>query len=166
VTKDLRRTSVSGGGSRPAPIAEEPAARPEPARQAAPAPPAHTIAREARESTSPAMPETVRGVDYGREIELPDGAARMARPAEAPVAAPAMPRMQTETFTAPMPPASASRPAVAQAPAPVAAPAPAHTAVAAVTPAPSSDGTLVVPVRIPKGATQEIVLRIVLQVEE
>ena len=162
VTKDLRRTSISGG-SRPAPVSEEPAARPEPARPAAPSVPAHTISREARETTAPPMPETVRGVDYGREIELPDAAARMARPADGPVAAPPMPRMQTESFATPVEPRPVTRAAVATAPAAAAsAPAP----MAAVTPTAAADGALVVPVRLPKGASQEIVLRIILQVEE
>jgi len=50
------------------------------------------------------------------------------------------------------------------------APRPAAVAPSAPAPAvhasPAQDGTLVVPVRIPRGATREIVLRIVLQVEE
>jgi hypothetical protein len=32
--------------------------------------------------------------------------------------------------------------------------------------APASDGVLVVPVKLPRGASQEIVLRIVLKIEE
>jgi hypothetical protein len=44
-------------------------------------------------------------------------------------------------------------------PAPVATHAPIHAT-------PAADGALVVPVKLPKGATREIVLRIVLQVEE
>jgi signal recognition particle receptor subunit beta len=148
VTKDLRRSSVTSGGSRPAP-AEEPVSRPEPARAAAPQPPAQTIAREARESAVPASPETVRGVDYGREIELPDAAARMNRGA-GPVAAPPMPRLETQS-TAPQFP-----------PRPTAPPMPAASAPASV----GQDGVMVVPVKLPKGATREIVLRIVLQVEE
>jgi len=176
VTKDLRRSSISGG-SRPAPVTEEPAARPEPARPAPPPPPAQAIAREVRETSAPPMPETVRGVDYGREIELPDAAARMARPADGQVvAAPPMPRLQTESSNVQTEPRPMPRPAPAPAAHPQPAAPAAHPQVAAhaahahaaapATPVAASDGTLVVPVRLPKGASQEIVLRIVLKIEE
>ena len=173
VTRDLRRTSMTTGApapknpvpapAPPAPIAEEAPSRSEPSRTAAPPPPAHNITREVRETPAPAMPETVRGVDYGREIELPDGAARMTAPAEAPRATQPLPRLQTETIN---PPAQFEKTATV----PVKAPAPSHAAPVAthapVRATPAADGTLVVPVKLPKGATHEIVLRIVLQVEE
>ncbi len=168
VTRDLRRTSMtttpSSQKSAAAPV-EEPIA---PARAAAPMPPAHTIPREVRETPAPAMTETVRGVDYGREIELPDGAARMSAPAEAPKAAAPMPRLQTETINPP-PQFEKTATVPVRTPMPTATPIPpkaapvAHAPVAAT---PDADGTLVVPVKLPKGATHEIVLRIVLKVEE
>ena len=142
-------------------------------------------ARETRESQPASGHETVRGVDYGREIELPESAARMSAAAAPPV----LPRLQTESFATPVTseskpaPAGAHATIVAPAP-PVASPpavhvaqAPAHVAQAPAhaAPAPNApiaaaarnrDGVLEVPVRLPKGSTREIVLRIVLQIEE
>jgi len=162
VTRDLRRTSITSGGQAPKPVAaEEPA--PTPARAAAPPAPAQTIHREVRETSAPAMTETVRGVDYGREIEIPDGAARMAAPAEAPKAPTPLPRLQTETINPP-PQFEKTATVPVRAPMPIAAPTPPRAAPVAATP--DADGTLVVPVKLPKGATHEIVLRIVLKVEE
>ena len=77
-----------------------------------------------------------------------------------------MPRLQTETIN---PPAQFEKTATVPGKAPAAAPAATHataTTHAPVTARPAADGALVVPVKLPKGATQEIVLRIVLQVEE
>jgi hypothetical protein len=175
VTRDLRRTSVTGSAARPVADAP-PASRPEPSRPAAPMPTAQAMAREARETPAPEMKETVAGMNYGREIELPSEAARAAaQTAPAPAPAAPAPRATVRMAREPEPavasaPAPARPPAHAPAHAPSHAPAaePAHVSAPAVAakPAESPDGTLVVPVRLPKGATREIVLRIVLHVEE
>jgi signal recognition particle receptor subunit beta len=198
VTRDLRRTSVSGAPQVPAIPAEKPAPappQPERARLAPPMAPAQTMAREARETQPVEMRDTVGGLDYGREIELPGNTPKAAphapaapAPAPAPAAAPApahapAPRAAVRLAPADAEPAMASAPArtrqaqPAPAPAPTPAPSsfsapmgnPAPAAAAAHAAAPEAGrekGTLVIPVKIPKSGVQEVVVRILLQMEE
>lgn len=125
-----------GGARTTVSVAEEPAA---PLAVAPPTtPPARAIQREARETTRAPEPEA-QPLDYGREIELPT-----AKPA-----APAPRRIVTEKSTN------------------AAAPASSATAIAApVVPAAASNGELVIPVKLSRKAAQEIVLRIVVQLED
>ena len=167
VTRDLRRSPIGGAAPRPV---EETAAKveppkPEPASARSPAalpsPPGRAIQREAKETRELPVETGVAGVDYGREIELPE---------TIPPTAPTAPAAPTATAAAKRsaPPAERgeARPA---APAP-----PARSTAAAATPAPAAtpaaparavDGAATVheiPVRLPKSGAREIVLRIVI----
>ncbi len=188
VTKDLRRApSGSSRASAPPEAAEAPSSREMPRPTAAPVAPAHAIHHEAQTTPAPVVGGDETRIDYGREIELPGSitaahattAATAPRPAAAaPVAAstPAPPSGIAAAASATQPAAPAPAPhaqpearsATATAPAPAPAPAPTPApATASAAPAPSSNGhhtQLVVPVRIPKGGTYEIVIR--LQVDE
>ena len=160
VTRDLRRTATGTPASRTAPSAE-PAGQPAASAAAAPG-------------------HAARGVDYGREIDLPGTAA--AAPARA--AAPAAPRpAPAPAAPAPVAPAPVARvapqtfaPQVAQrteAPAPAARPghSPAPAARPGIGTSPAAPGLapaagseeLIVPIQIGAAGTHEIVLRIVLK---
>jgi hypothetical protein len=171
VTKDLRRTPMSGASTAPAnPVKDLPkveqgraeATRPSVLNTA----PGRAIAREAQQTAS-ASPLTQPGdLDYGREISLPDEIPpRTARPAPAPAAA------------APPAPAVAARKPMPTPLAPSEAPAPRReVAPRAASPQrqddsngrseESSSGVMVVPVKIPRGGSREIVLRIVISSED
>jgi signal recognition particle receptor subunit beta len=166
VTKDLRRTPSATTTSRPAAVVEEPPPPPMSKTPPAPAtplaPPARSIQREAL-ATPELAADPGGGLDYGREIELPDSippatrgrGASTHQPAPAPVAA-ARPTGRRATDVAPEAPAR-----VPSAPA-------RHVASAAVSrDEPETHGAaVVVPVQIPKGAGREIVLRIVITTED
>jgi signal recognition particle receptor subunit beta len=179
VTKDLRR-APGGTPSRPAPeptpasgeLSRPAAAAPAPA----PAPPARVIQSEVQASPAPIAGGDESRIDYGREIELPGvipAARASAVPAPAPVLRPAPPPLE-----APVPVAASTPAPPAAAPASVASrfvPSPSASFAAPETGAPapvvnvaaSSNGQavpLVVPVKLQKGGTYEIVIR--LQVED
>jgi mutual gliding-motility protein MglA len=137
VTKDLRRTPFASAASRSIPVAPLKA---ETSRTPAASPlaPQWSIAREAQETVARES-EGVAGLEYGREIKLPGEAA---------------PRPKT------MP--AAGSPVV---PEPAAAPAVEQAMVATEDALQAGPSELIVPVTIPRGAAQEIVLRIVLKVE-
>jgi signal recognition particle receptor subunit beta len=186
VTKDLRR----GGGPKvgnapgtgPAAAAAEP---PAPARHPSSAPPATSPARAIQQESRHADPEgQAKGgvLDYGREIELPDTIPPQAEPPRAPSrSAPPEPAVvgnpeprgraaervehtRPEPVARPEPkPAAPSR--AARSAEPLEPPAPRASAPAASARAAAAE-TVTVPVRIPKGGTREIVLRIVIQNEE
>jgi hypothetical protein len=159
VTKDLRRTPFANAAARAVP-AGEPPAKAEPTRTHAPSPlsPQWSIAHEAqetvaRESDGPA------GLDYGREISLPaEGAPRLKAVA---AAAGVPPVARRAAAPAPAPPAAAP----AEVRQPVSGATAVQTAVVPVSAQQVASGELVVPVTITRGATQEIVLRIVLKLE-
>jgi signal recognition particle receptor subunit beta len=146
VTRDLRRTSVSGkaggedGGAPKAP--------------AAPAAPAHIMAREAREAQLAEM-NAGNAVDYGREIDLTTERPRPAAPAPAPAARAAAPAARPMPAPEPAPMPRPAAPRATPAPAPLPAPAPRD-----------EPASLVVPITIPRNGMREIVLRIVLKVED
>jgi mutual gliding-motility protein MglA len=141
VTKDLRRTP---GTRTSAPEPVEAAAPRESVRATAPPPaPVQAIQQEALATPAPIEGGNQSRIDYGREIELPDtqaAVARAAEPAPAPAPAPAAASMMMQV-PAGMRAAAASAAAPA-APAPVraAAPAPVATPASAVAapPAPSA----------------------------
>ncbi len=157
VTKDLRRTPFASAASRPVPGGAEPTAKADPSRTQAASPlaPQWSIAQEAQETIARENDAVVAGLEYGREITLPgESAPRLKTVA----AAEAQPAPRQATAPAPVV-ASAAAPAVA----PV-APLAVVATVATETPK-AGPAELVVPVTIPRGAAQEIVLRIVLKVE-
>ena len=150
VTRDLRRSPATSTASRTPAAEPGPAPRPESARStAAPPPPVRAIEREAIETAHEAA--SLSGVvDYGREIELPTEPALPAR---------ARPVSRVAPAVASPPPA----PAVAARPNGVSTALP---QVHEVDVTPKGDGTLVVPVAIPRTGAREIVLRIVLTFED
>jgi signal recognition particle receptor subunit beta len=182
VTKDLRRgPSSTTGSAREAAkhddstrAASTPAAVVAPPAPAAPtpAPVASTPARLPSEpQVAASNAPTDGGVDYGRQIELPDETlVASARPAAAPAPAPAparaapMPTVSQETVAAVAP--AGLRAAAERAGANLAAPSiqtasPAGSGEAAD---PSSSASVVVPITFPiNGQTGEIVIRIVLK---
>ena len=155
VTKDLRRTPFASAAARPIPGGVGAPAKTEPSRTPAASPlaPQWSIAREAQETVARES-DGVAGLDYGREIMLPGEAAPRLK-AAATSGIPAAPRR------APLPapvadttdPSSAASPAAAQA------------MVATADARQAEPGELIVPVTVTRGATQEIVLRIVLKVD-
>jgi len=177
VTRDLRRSPM-GGPAKSAPVEEAP---PKPAAPAAPVArqpaalptaPGRAIQREAQETPELSSPVTSGGVDYGREIELPDqipppppkaapvtiGAIRPAMPA---AAAPRESAVRAAT-SAPRKPGAepASRAGAAE-----------HVVrmTPQTAPAPAADGAPVVhvlPITISGGRTREIVLKIVITNED
>lgn len=153
VTKDLRRTPFATAASRPAPAAEAPPPRPEAGRAQAPPPvsPAWSIAREAQET--PAAPaEAPATLDYGREINLPGESPQRVKAVAAAAGVPPLPQRPAAAPSGDGPAAPEPKPAAA----------PAATATVEAV---AAAGELVVPVTIKAGATQEIVLRIVLKLE-
>jgi signal recognition particle receptor subunit beta len=166
VTKDLRRGPAAAGARPAAPVEEAPA--PKPAARSAPAalptPPGRAIQREAQ-ATPDLEPDLISGrVEYGREIELPDMIPPAMKGKVAPVAA----------TTKAAPPARESAVRVATSGARKAAAEPAQRAAEAaarVAPepaargaAPAADGSqvVVVPINVAKGASREIILKIVI----
>lgn len=155
VTKDLRRTPFASSASRPASGGGEAQAKSEPARiqAASPLAPQWSIAREAQETVARES-GSAAGVEYGREITLPEETAPRLK-AVAAAGSPAAPGRAT-------PPAPvAAMPATA--PAAISA-APQATVVTADA-RQAESGELTVPVTVTRGAAQEIVLRIRLKVE-
>ena len=75
------------------------------------------------------------------------------------------PAKKAPSRTAP-PTRAASKPPATKPPATMAPVSTAHHTAPTVHATSAADGVLVVPVRLPKGASQEIVLRIVLKIEE
>jgi signal recognition particle receptor subunit beta len=159
VTKDLRRTPFASAAARPVPVGVGGQAKTEPARTQAASPlaPQWSIAQEAQETVARES-ESVASLDYGREIQLPgDGAPRLdvvtsaaSRPA---ASARAMPPAPVADTTAPAPAACAAEQAMVVT---------ADAQKAGLLPESSE---LVVPVTVTRGATREIVLRIVLKVD-
>jgi signal recognition particle receptor subunit beta len=167
VTKDLRRAP----GSAPAKPASEPAAVPAPAAPVAeaprtpapaPVPPVHAIQHEAHTTPAPLNGGDETRIDYGREIELPGviPAVRASNaPASSPAPAPAVASTPALPATAPAP--VAARVALAAEPetsVPLAV-ASRRAAAGAGQPTP-----VVVPVKLQKGGTYEIIIR--LEVED
>jgi signal recognition particle receptor subunit beta len=155
VTKDLRRTPFASAASRPVPGGVEAQAKTEPTRSqtASPLAPQWSIAREEQETVARES-DGVAGLEYGREITLPGEIA----PLQKVVAAADIPVAHRRTG-APAPAADTTAPALAATP--VAAQAMVVTAEAPQV----ESGELIVPVTVTRGATQVIVLRIVLKVE-
>jgi hypothetical protein len=169
VTKELRRGSGPVAVARPG-AAEPAASRSEAvAASAPPGAPARTIAREAQETrAAEPVPQPVGPIDYGREIELPSEIPppAPAEPVAVAASVPASPAPEARTPARPAPePAraasTAARAAVAEPARATRAPEP---AVAARATAAADAATVVVPVKLPaKGATGEIVIRIVFE---
>jgi signal recognition particle receptor subunit beta len=173
VTRDLRRSPVAGAPARPAEDARaakpEPPAREAPAARTAPAtlptPPGRAIQREALESPEIEAPDEA-GVEYGRQIELPDTipppqpppkpmtvpAGAAATTARAGVAPPATPAPARKTATAPARRASAAKDSP-----------PASAKAAARDGEPEIH---VLPIQLPKSGSREILLRIVISDSE
>ncbi len=164
VTKDLRRTPTGSSASKTATF-DEPAtpkggeSKVAPARSA-PAgittPPGRAIQREAQATPDLVSNDALGGIDYGRELELPD-------------MIPPTPRSRSTSM--PQPLSAAGGPAPAKR-APSAEPeqelpVPRRAALRPAAPV-SSDGqnVHVVPIQIPRGASREIVLRIVITAED
>ena len=167
VTRDLRRSpAATTSPARPAAAIEEaPVAKPEAAPKPAPAiarhtpaplptPPARAIQREAKET--PVVAERqASSVDYGRELNLPDTIPPP--PAPRPVAVPAA------VAAADAKPIAAAMPARKAAAEPVARSAPQPASAPQVDGAPSVH---VIPIKLSKGMSREIVLRIVITTED
>jgi mutual gliding-motility protein MglA len=167
VTRDLRRSPAVTTAPRPI---EEPVAakaeakveapRAEPARMAPsqlPTSPARAIQREAQAIPEFETNNVSQGVDYGRELELPD----TIPPTPAPAPVRAAPAESAGTVSARV----AAAPAVEPLPKRKveAAPRPAAPAPAAPDASPSVH---VVPIQLPRGGSREIVLRIVISNED
>jgi signal recognition particle receptor subunit beta len=202
VTRDLRRSPANAAAATPSPVKETPKPEPQPQRPSVlPTAPGRAIAREAQESVAFEAPAPT-GVDYGREISLPDQipprapelVAKAPAPAPQPVAATvsraAAPPAPLAPGEAPAPrrePAARVAPAPARPePAPLRAePAPSRAEAApsraeaapnraeaapsraeAANGRPDAQGAIVVPVKLPKGMTREIVVRIVISNED
>ena len=163
VTKDLRRSPTTSTPARPAPVEEPPPpvskTPPPPPAPAQPlAPPARAIQREAL-ATPELTSESAGGLDYGREIELPDSIPPATRGRGAP------------SHAAPAPAAAKAAPGRRAADVAPEAPARLTGATTRGGAAPARveaepNGAVVVPVQIPKGASREIVLRIVITTED
>jgi signal recognition particle receptor subunit beta len=129
VTKDLRRGSSASTPMREAAKLEDPPARPA-AASAPPMAPARAIEREAQVTGAQNGPEAGGGIEYGRQIELPD---------EIPPAAPARPATPgSRPAAAPAPAAPAPARPAATTPTPVAVPMPASIATPMPEPAMAS----------------------------
>ena len=162
VTKDLRRSPTSSTSSRAAAVEEPP---PPPVSKAPPAPaqplapPARAIQREAL--ATPELASEPAGMDYGREIELPDSIPPATRgrtaPTHQPVAAPAATAKSPRRSAADLAP---------EAPARLPSATPRPSVVPARAEIESNGAAVVVPIQIPKGAGREIVLRIVITTED
>ncbi len=189
VTKDLRRSPASSGGSKAAPEPAEPSPSREMVRSSAPpVAPVQNIQHEVHATPAPIAGGDESRIDYGREIELPGTAPVTSRPAETqpsitPVREPVTaavganePVLARAQAPAPQPAAAAPAPApVAAAPAPArvaAAPAPepvrveATASVKAVPNAAGGPTPLVVPVKLGKGGTYEIVIRLQIDADD
>jgi signal recognition particle receptor subunit beta len=189
VTRDLRRSPANAAAATPSPVKEAPKPEPQPQRPSVlPTAPGRAIAREAQESVAFEAP-TPSGVDYGREISLPDQIPpRAPEPvAKAPAPAPAPQPVAATVSRAAAPPAPLApgeapaprrEPAARVAPAPRPEPAPlraeptpsrpetAPSRVEAANGRTDAQGAIVVPVKLPKGMTREIVVRIVISNED
>ena len=185
VTKDLRR--APGRSTTPAePVAETPAPREQVRASAPPVAPVQAIQHEAHSTPAPLVGSDESRIDYGREIELPGSIpslAPSAPPMFAPQASAVAPAPQPVSLASPPPPSPAfASVAAAPAPTPVSAaqPVPAAAPVAAA-PAPvqkieatavataSANGELaqvVVPIKVLKGGTYEIVIKLQLEVQD
>ncbi len=162
VTKDLRRTPFAAAAARPNPVAEAAPTRVEPLRGPAPMAPAAAITREVHE-TPPAPAEMSASLDYGREIQLPGESPQRVKAVAAATGLPAAPARPASPTTPirPVQPASATTvPSSHATPAVTAAPTVAATVQAAAAPR-----EMVVPVKVKAGGAQEIVVRIVLELE-
>jgi hypothetical protein len=122
---------------------------------ASPLAPQWSIAREAQETVARES-DGVAGLEYGREIMLPGEMAPRQKAVAAAADSPAAPRRATA-------PASAMD-STALAPALTATAA--QAMVVTVDARQVESGELIVPVTVTRGATQEIVLRIMLKVED
>lgn len=179
VTKDLRR----GPGSSTRPPAPEPAeaapVRETPRASAPPVAPVQSIAHEAHTTPAPLVGGDETKIDYGREIELP-GTLPVASSTPAPAPAPApMPVELPVAVGAAAPVAAAPAPSHSQ-PMPRPIPAPTLQPVAAAMPAPvqtapvivdtggssAKPTPVVVPVKLAKGGTYEIVIRLHIEADD
>jgi mutual gliding-motility protein MglA len=150
VTKDLRRSTAGTGASRAGAVETGDAAAA--ARSAA----THAAPQEAAAHAG-------RGVDYGREIELPAERSSSSRPVAA-SPAPAPQAARPAPPPARMNPAPAPQSHAGHAPAPPRpAPSNATTPAAPGIAASGESEELIVPIQLGKGGTHEIVLRIVLK---
>jgi signal recognition particle receptor subunit beta len=167
VTKDLRRSPSATTTSRSAAV-EEPA--PPPPAKATPAtpmaPPARSIQREALATPDLVGESAGGGLEYGREIELPDSIPPSTRARTVPAHPPASAPTATAQSKTPArratdigsePSASSRIPS-----GPVRQPAaPSHAEGVE-----SNGAAIVIPIQIPRGAGREIVLRIVISSED
>lgn len=187
VTKDLRR--APGRTTTPAePAAEAQAPREQVRASAPPVAPVQAIQHEAHSTPAPLSGSDESRIDYGREIELPGSipalapSAPSAPPVFAPQASAPAPAPQPVSVATPAAPSPAFA-SVAAAPAPVASapgaqPAPAPVAAApatvqrieatavATTSANGEVAQVVVPVKVLKGGTYEIVIKLQLEVQD
>jgi mutual gliding-motility protein MglA len=163
VTKDLRRTPFASAASRPVPGGvEAPKAEPTRTPAASPLAPQWAIAHEAKETVARES-DGVAGLEYGREIMLPGEITPRQKAVAA--AASATAAAAADVPVAPRRATVPSHAADTTAPEPAVAAAAAQTTVVTADARQAESGELVVPVTVTRGATQEIVLRIVLKVE-
>jgi signal recognition particle receptor subunit beta len=169
VTKDLRRSPSATTTSRSA-AAEEPSPPPSAKATSAAAtplgPPARSIQREAL-ATPDLVGESARGgLEYGREIELPDSIPPSTRGRSAPThqsAAAPTATAQSKTPTRRSTDIASEAPVSTRIPS---GPARQPAAPPHVEGVESNGAAIVIPIQIPKGAGREIVLRIVITSED
>ena len=169
VTKDLRRSPSATTSSRSAAVEElpPPAGKAPPAPATPLAPPARSIQREALATPDLVGESAGGGLEYGREIELPDSIPP-SRSRSAPTHQPAAPPVGAQPSKAPARRAAAAE-VVPEVPVSARIPSGPSRHAAAPSRADSLDSngaSIVVPVQIPKGAGREIVLRIVITTED
>jgi hypothetical protein len=175
VTKDLRRSPSTTSQGRGTPVDESPALQgPDPkptpasAGPATPAPrtsssvttpPGRAIQRESQVTPERSPEPAMGGLDYGREIDLPDTIPPSAPPArQGAKGAPSSATSQPATRRA------ASVDTDAAVPSPKRMP---NARPGGSNGATDSEPTVhVVPIQLPKGSTREIVLKIVISTEE
>jgi signal recognition particle receptor subunit beta len=152
VTRDLRRTPFVNAAARSAQAGEETSAKPDilSGSSAPPLAPTWPIQREAQEAKAEAG-DGAAGIDYGREISLPDDGTTRAK---AVAAAAGVPPPATRPGAKPPSPAASGE-----------AETETQTPVAAVDAAAVAAGEVTVPVSLTREATKEIVLRIVLKLD-
>lgn len=189
VTKDLRR--APGRSTTPAePVAETPAPREQVRASAPPVAPVQAIQHEAHSTPAPLAGSDESRIDYGREIELPGSIPSLApsAPLFAPQASAVAPAPQPVAVATPAAPSPAFA-SVSAAPAPANAPtasAPAVQPMSAAAPVPAASAPVqkieatavattsangevaqvVVPVKVLKGGTYEIVIKLQLEVQD
>jgi hypothetical protein len=169
VTKDLRRSPSATTSSRSVAVEEAappPAAKATPAPATPLAPPARSIQREALATPDLVGESAGGGLQYGREIELPDSIPPSTRGRSAPThpsAAAPTATAQSKTPSRRATDIASETPVSTRIPSgPARQPAaPSHAEGVE-----SNGAPIVIPIQIPKGAGREIVLRIVISSED